>query len=271
MFPCVVSAFLWWTAGGKKNNLPLQSFPPQLPGNIIKKGGLSGPHAHFHPPATLRLSSAAMLQNSTSDLFFFRLTPASPLLSSCRQTGLRDTQRWLKRKRHAQSKMTCTQNGVSAAFVGLRDQWCMLRAEIKHIQMSATWDKCQKCVWMLRFIIPAAPPSTVQFTLRCALAQLVLGNKKKLLALIVNNSVWIYYHLPRVYNHKDQLLTSTFPYSCECCCRKRMVISFIFQFEFCIVIICNWNRHSQPTKLHPTPPLASCDWLKRVTQSTMWT
>lgn len=79
MCPCVLPSFLWWTTGGK-NNLPLQPFSPQLPGNIIKKGGLTGPHARCHPPTTLRLSSAATLQSSTSDLFFFQadscITPA---------------------------------------------------------------------------------------------------------------------------------------------------------------------------------------------------
>lgn len=60
--PCVVPAFLWWTTGGKRNLL-LQPFLPQLPGNIIKNGSLSGPHARCHPPTTFRLSSAATLQS----------------------------------------------------------------------------------------------------------------------------------------------------------------------------------------------------------------
>lgn len=129
----VVPAFLWWTTGGK-NNLPLQLFPPELPGNIIKKGWV---WVALMPAAMLQLPSGCHLlphckAASTSDLFFFffRLTPASPLLPSCRQTSLRDTQRWPQEKK-ACTKMTYTQNGVSAAFVGLWDNWCVSRAKPK--------------------------------------------------------------------------------------------------------------------------------------------
>lgn len=151
------------------------------------------------PAAILQLPLGCHLlprcKTSPSDLFFFRLTPASPLLSSCRQTDLRGTQRWLKRNGPSRSKITKTQSVVSAASVGLLDS----RREV-------TWDKWRTCARMSRFIFPD-PPSPVPLTLRCASAQLVLGDRK-LSALIVNNSGWIYYHLPRVYNHKDQLRSS---------------------------------------------------------------
>lgn len=68
----VVPAFLWWTTGGK-NNLPLQLFPPELPGNIIKKGWV---WVALMPAAMLQLPSGCHLlphckAASTSDLFFF--------------------------------------------------------------------------------------------------------------------------------------------------------------------------------------------------------
>lgn len=84
--PRALPALWWWTASGK-TNLPLQPFPPQLPGNIIKRGSLSGPRARCLAPTPLRLSSAATLQSCFHNWFI----PLSgwllhhPLLSSCRR------------------------------------------------------------------------------------------------------------------------------------------------------------------------------------------
>lgn len=106
LWPFVAPAFVWWTTGGERN-LPLQPCAPQLPANIIKKAAGVAPVL----TAILQLPSGCHLLPpcktlSTSDLFLFRLTSASPLPLSDRQTGLRDTQRWLERNRRIQTKMT---------------------------------------------------------------------------------------------------------------------------------------------------------------------
>ncbi len=78
--PHVVLDFLWWTTGGR-NNLPLQPFPPQLPGNIITKAvwGALVPAVILKRPSGCHLLPRCKAA-STSDLFFFRadscITPA---------------------------------------------------------------------------------------------------------------------------------------------------------------------------------------------------
>lgn len=117
-----------------------------------------------------------------------------------------------------------------------------------NIQMGLTWDKCQTCVWLLDLRRSTPPPFlAVQLTLRCASAGLVLGDRKTLrfdckqLCLhLLASTAW--------HNRKDQLLTSAFPYSCKCCFGEQMVVSFIFQFEVCSVIVCNGKRRDRPTE-----------------------
>ena len=116
--PHVLPAFWWWTASGR-TNLPLQPFPPQLPGNIIKRGRLSGPRARCLAPTPLRLSSAATLQ-SCFHKWFIPLSgwllhhPPHPLCS--RHADERYTQMTWRGTSPAQNKTTYSQNGASAAF-----------------------------------------------------------------------------------------------------------------------------------------------------------
>lgn len=172
----------------------------------------------------------------------------------------RDTHRWLERSWPPRRvRRLILKNGVSAAFGrGLRDNWCMPGAELNTRRWVLHEINANECVRMLRFLSPPHPPGVLHPPLSSPWdvprLSLSLGTEKPS-ALIVNNSVWIYYHPPRVYNHKDQFPTSASPYSCKCRFPKLNgnFLSF-FQFEFCFVIICNWNRHGQPAKPHHTPP-----------------
>lgn len=67
---------------------PCNNFLHQLSANIIKKGSLTGPHAHCHPPTTLRLSSAATLQNLSQWFIIFQADSCITLALVMQTDGL---------------------------------------------------------------------------------------------------------------------------------------------------------------------------------------
>lgn len=89
--PCFLMMDYWCT-----NNLPLQPFSPQLSGNIRKKGSLQAfmPSSDY-PPAVICCHTVKLHPQVIYS--FSRLTPASPLLSSCRQDGP-ERYRWLEER-----------------------------------------------------------------------------------------------------------------------------------------------------------------------------
>lgn len=129
LWPFVAPAFIWWTTVGKCN-LPLHQYPLQLPANIIKEGG-SGPCARCHPPVTLCLSSAATRQNSSHKWFIPFQADFCITLTLVRQTDRRawEIHRDGSRGTDLHRLKWHTQNGVTAAFTVMWDNWGALQAK----------------------------------------------------------------------------------------------------------------------------------------------
>lgn len=141
------------------------------------------------------------------------------------------------------------------------------KSKAQNFQMSVTWDKCQKCVRMLRYITYSSSILNGSAHLEMCLGSACPQGQK---TLCVDRKQLCLNLLASTARAKSQRPA---PHVCISIFMQMLLSKvnshlFIFQFEFCIVIICNWNRHGQPTTLHHTPPLSSCHWLKRMTEST---
>lgn len=107
----------------------------------------------FLPAAILWLPSSRHLlrhckDTSTSDLFFFILTPASPLLPSCRQTSLIDTEMTQAERASSESDDFQLKIELLLNFLAYK----ITKSKAQQFQTSVTCDKRQKCVWTLRSI-----------------------------------------------------------------------------------------------------------------------
>lgn len=140
-----VPDFPWFTVCGNAD-LSFELFPPKLPDNVMKRSSLICPHSNL-PLALICHSSATPLPQVIYSVSNWILH--LPGFCHADRRTLGDTQRWLQRDRHSWSEITFARIGVSPAFAGIWDNWCVPSWTKSFLLTS---NKCQNRVWMLNFV-----------------------------------------------------------------------------------------------------------------------